>query len=146
MNGVEGRSQCAIRAISVSTSMGRLGATLHKENDCISRRKVGYWTKGRNPYRRPLSTIVASTTQTNDKEGMQRGVDEALEEGLGRSDSTRTEKLALEGPIVDLLTPFSSEGDVDFTALQEYLQVCHFLCRLLTYLRMCSRYMYTSSN
>lgn len=29
----------------------------------------------------------------------------------------------LKGPIVDLLTPFTSEGDVDFKAFGEYLRV-----------------------
>ena len=34
-----------------------------------------------------------------------------------------TDRLELRGPIIDLLTPFTSEGDVDFAAFGEYLRV-----------------------
>lgn len=37
--------------------------------------------------------------------------------------SAATGRLMLKGPVVDLLTPFTMEGDVDFVALGAYLQV-----------------------
>lgn len=34
-----------------------------------------------------------------------------------------TGRLALRGPVFDVLTPFTDEGEVDFTAFGDYLQV-----------------------
>lgn len=44
---------------------------------------------------------------------------------LGTADKVgvATGRLSLKGPVVDLLTPFTSEGDIDFVAFGGYLQV-----------------------
>lgn len=44
---------------------------------------------------------------------------DAVEEG-----GAATGRLRLKGPVIDMLTPFTSEGDVDFAAFGEYLKVC----------------------
>lgn len=52
-------------------------------------------------------------------EGVEWG--EAGAEGGG---GAATGRLSLTGPVMDLLTPFTEEGDVDFVAFGRYLQVC----------------------
>lgn len=50
------------------------------------------------------------------------------EEGQGGGErweggGAATGRLSLKGPVMDLLTPFTAEGDVDFAAFGHYLQV-----------------------
>lgn len=73
--------------------------------------------------RRPSLLARASANLADAGGRRDAGAMEGGEDDVDGERGAATGRLSLKGPILDLLTPFTEDGEVDFVAFGEYLQV-----------------------